>query len=173
MLILLVVVAFTQPARMIDKDVDIRINDFDYPGMGMGMGRMNGNRGFHRGEGFGRGGVAFGPAMIEYLELNDDQIEKIYKIRLKYDKKEIDVRSEQKKLRIDKNEAMKDMDFAKARNVTKKMSEVTSKIQLMKIDQREEMSKILNKEQIKQMKKMHLMRNKGGKKGKMGKGFKR
>ena len=112
--------------------------------------------------------------MIEYLELNDEQVEKMHKIRVKFDKKEIDLKADQKKLRIDKNESMKDMDFAKARKVSKQMSEVTSKIQLMNIDQKEEMSKILTKEQNEKMKKAHFMRNKGGRRdGKKGKGSKR
>ncbi|NOR46050.1 MAG: hypothetical protein GQ534_10745 [Candidatus Delongbacteria bacterium] len=139
-----------------------------------GMGKMNGERREHRGEGFERGDHRFGPQMIEFLDLNDEQVEKMHKIKIKFDKKDIDVRAEQKKLRIDKGEAMKDMDFAKARKVTKQMSAVTANIQLMNIDQKEEMSKILNKEQIEKMKKAHLMRNKGGRRdGKKGKGFKR
>ena len=160
LLTFLIVGSFAQVTKIIEKDVEYRIGDRDFHGMG----RMHGERGDHRGEGFERGDHKFGPQMIEFLDLNDNQIEKMHKIKIKYDKKEIDVRGEQKKLRIDKNEAMKDMDFTKARKVTKAMSEVTTKIQLMKINQKEEMSKILNKEQIKKMKKAHFMRDKGGKK---------
>ena len=87
---------------------------------------------------------------------------------------EIDLKADQKKLRIDKNEAMKDMDFTKARNVTKAMSESRTKVQLMNIDQKQEMSKIHSKEKIEKMKKAHFMRNKSGRKdGKKGKGVKK
>ena len=160
LLTFLVVGAFAQETRIIEKEVEYRIGDQNHHRMG----KMQGERKEHRREGFERGDHRFGPQMIELLDLNDEQVEKMHKIKVKYDKAEIDVRGEQKKLRIDKGEAMKDMDFTKARNVTKKISEVNAKIQLMKIDQKEEMSKVLNKEQIIKMKKAHFMRNKGGKK---------
>ena len=157
-------------------------NDFR-PGLrnhdGQGQGNFHGRKdnrkkGSRRGEGFERGDHRFGPQMIEYLDLTDDQVEKMHKIRVKYDKKEIDLKADQKKLRIDKNEAMKDMDFAKARKATKDMSEAGTKVQLMKIDQKEEMIKILTKDQVEKMKKAHLMRNRGGRKdGKKGKEFKK
>ncbi|MCK5761164.1 MAG: hypothetical protein KAH33_07710 [Candidatus Delongbacteria bacterium] len=170
LLAFLVVGSFAQPTRIIEKEVEYRIGDNDH----YGMGKRGRERGEHRDEKFERDEHRFGPQMIEFLNLNDEQVEKMHKIKVKFDKKEIDVRAEQKKLRIDKNEAMKDMDFTKARRVTKKMSEVTAKIQLMNIDQKEEISKILNREQIKKMKKFHLMRNKGGRRdGKKGKGFKK
>ena len=170
LLTLIVVGSFAQVTKIIEKDVEYRIGDRDHHRMG----RRDGERREHRGEGFERGDHRFGPQMIEFLDLNDEQVEKMHKIKVKFDKKEIDVKGEQKKLRIDKGEAMKDMDFAKARTVTKQMAQVMTKIQLMKIDQKEEMSKILNKEQIKKMKKFHLIRNKGGRRdGKKGKGSKR
>ena len=174
LLTLLVVGAVAQETTNMNNDSRPGFKNHDGQGHGDFHGRKDGRKGSRRGEGLKRGDHKFGPQMIEYLDLNDEQVEKMHKIKVKYQKKEIDVKGEQKKLRIDKNEAMKDMDFAKARTVTKQMSEVTSKIQLMKIDQKEEMSKILNKEQIEKMKKAHFMRNKGGRRdGKKGKGSKR
>ena len=173
LLTFLVVGVFAQEATNMNNDFRPELRNYD--GYGYFHGRNNnGRRESRRGEGFERIDHRFGPQMIEYLDLTDEQVEKMHKIRVKFDKQEIDVRSEQKKLRIDKNEAMKDMDFAKARKVTKQMSGVTAKIQLMKINQKEEMSKILTKEQVEKMKKAHFMRNKGGRKnGKKGKKFKR
>lgn len=130
------------------------------------MGRMDGKRDFHKRDGeFGRKDHdQFGPRMFEYLEMTDEQIEKFHDIKVKYDKMEIDVKADQKKLGIDKRESMKDMDFSKARKVTKEMAEVRTKLQLMKIDQKEELSKILTKEQLEKFKKMHLMREGIGRK---------
>lgn len=166
LLTFLVVGAFAQEATNMNNDFRPGFRHFEGHGDFHGRNDM-GRKGSRRGEGFERGDHRFGPQMIEFLDLNDEQVEKMHKIKVKFDKKEIDVRAEQKKLRIDKNEAMKDMDFAKARKVTKQMSEVTAKIQLMNIDQKEEMSKILNKEQIQKMKKAHFMGNRGGRKDKM------
>ena len=173
LLTLLVVGAFAQETTKMDND--FRPGFRNHEGHGDFHGRKDkGRKGSHRSEGLERRNHKFGPQMIEFLDLNDEQVEKMHKIKVKFDKKEIDVKAEQKKLRIDKNEAMKDMDFAKARKVSKQMSEVTSKIQLMNIDQKEEMSKILTKEQVEKMKKAHFMRNKGGRRdGKKGKGFKK
>ncbi|MCK4980572.1 MAG: Spy/CpxP family protein refolding chaperone [Candidatus Delongbacteria bacterium] len=172
LLTLLVVGAFAQEAVKTDNDFKPGFRNFE--GHGDFHGRKDMGRKDHRREGFERGDHRFGPQMIEYLDLTDEQVEKMHKIKIKYDKMEIDLKADQKKLRIDKNEAMKDMDFTKARNVTKAMSESRTKVQLMNIDQKEEMSKILSKEQIEKMKKAHFMRNKSGRKdGKKGKGFKK
>jgi len=175
LLTFLVVGAFAQEATNTNNDFRPGLRNQDGQGRGDSHRRNNNDRkGSRRGEGMERGDHRFGPQMIEYLDLSDEQVEKMHKIRVKFDKKEIDLKADQKKLRIDKNEAMKDMDFAKARKVTKDMSEARSKIQLMNIDQKEEMSKILTKEQVEKMKKAHFMRNKGGRKdGKKGKGFKK
>lgn len=171
LLTFIVVGSFAQPTKIIEKDVEYRMGNRDHHGMGKTHGERREN---HRREGLERRDHQFGPQMIEFLDLNDEQVEKMHKIKVKFDKKEIDIRAEQKKLRIDKGEAMKDMDFAKARKITKQMSAVTSKMQLMNIDQKEEMSKILTKEQVEKMKKAHFMRNKGGRRdGKKGKGSKR
>ncbi|MBN2789406.1 MAG: hypothetical protein JXR69_04400 [Candidatus Delongbacteria bacterium] len=125
-----------------------------------------GRKGFRKGGDFEGRGDGFGPRMIEMLELNDDQIEKMHKIKVEFDKKEIDLKATEKKLRIDKKEAMKDMDFSKARSITKEMSKTRTDLQILHIDEKEKMAMVLTKDQIAKMKKMHPMGNRDGKKGK-------
>ena len=102
--------------------------------------------------------------LIEELDLTDEQVEKMQKVRVKYDKKEIDLHANSKKLNIDREEAMKDMDYPKAKKLIIKISKIKTDIQLMHIDHKEEISKLLNKEQLEKFRKLHRMRNRSGKK---------
>lgn len=169
LLAFLAVGAYSQTSAPVDKGFKPGIGYPDCPEMG----RKDFSRNNHYRDGkFGKRDHEFGPRMIEMLNLTDEQVEKMHKIKIKYDKMEIDVKAEQKKLGIDKKEAMKNMEFDKAKKITKQMSELRTKHQIMNIDQKEEFSKILNKEQIEKMKKFHPMGNKGGRRdGKKGKGF--
>jgi len=103
----------------------------------------------------GRRGNHFGPMIVEQLELSNEQIDQIHKIKIKYDKMDIDLKAELQKLRIDKHEAMTEMNFDKAKEVTKKMAEIRTKTQMGNIDEMIELTKVLTKEQQEKMKDFH------------------
>ncbi len=137
------------------------------PGMGMencdgmgpmhkGMGRMDKKcgKGMNNDD-FDGNDRHFGPMMIENLDLSKDQTDKIHQIKIKYDKADIDLRAELKKLKIDKHEAMIELNFEKAKEVTKKMAEVRTKTQMGNIDEMSELTKVLSKEQLEKFKDMH------------------
>ncbi len=97
----------------------------------------------------------FGPMIFEKLELNIDQISKIEQIKIRYKKMNIDFDAEKEKLRIDRHQAMKDMNFSEAKNIVKKISDVRLKIQSSGIDEIAEITKILTKEQLEKFKEIH------------------
>lgn len=111
---------------------------------GMGMGMDNDNDKCH-----------FGPMMFEKLDLTKEQMDKIHQIKIKNEKLDIDSKAELKKLKIDKMEAMRSMNFDKAKEVIKKMSEIKTKSQIGNIDEMVEITKLLTKEQLDKMKDMH------------------
>jgi len=137
------------------------------PGMGMencdgmgtmhkGMGKMDRKCGREmKNDDFGGRGQHFGPMMIENLDLSKDQMDKIHQIKIKYDKADIDLNAELKKLKIDKREAMMELNFDKAKEVTKKMADVRTKTQMGNIDEMSELTKVLSKEQLEKFKDMH------------------
>ncbi|MDA3885969.1 MAG: Spy/CpxP family protein refolding chaperone [Candidatus Delongbacteria bacterium] len=160
LLTFLVVGAFAQTSAPADRSFKPGIGQPDCPEME--------RRGDHRRGNFEKGDHYFGPKLKEMLDLTDQQVEKMHKIKIKYEKNKIDLNADAKKLKIDKQEAMKDMDFDKAKKITKELSDIRTKMQIMKIDQKQEITKLLNKEQIEKMKKLHMMNERMGKKGKKG-----
>ncbi|MDA3838597.1 MAG: Spy/CpxP family protein refolding chaperone [Candidatus Delongbacteria bacterium] len=157
LLTLLVAGSFAQTSAPVDKSFKHGIGQADHSEMG------------RRGERREKGDHKFGPRLKEMLNLTDQQVEKMHDIKIKYDKKEIDLNATSKKLRIDKKEAMKDMEFTKAKKITNELSDIRAKMQIMDIDQKQDISKLLNKEQIEKFKKLHMMQNKMHKNDKMGK----
>lgn len=146
------------------------------PGHGMEMENCSGMGPMHKGmkgnrdkdgcdNDFEGRGQHFGPMMIENLDLSKEQMDKIHQIKVKYDKADIDLNAELKKLKIDKHEAMMELNFDKAKEVTKKMADVRTKTQLGNIDEMSELSKVLSKEQLDKFKDMH--KNPGMSKHKM------
>jgi len=136
------------------------------PGFGPGMENCDGMGPMHKGmegkrdrercgDDFEGRGQHFGPMMIENLDLSKDQMDKIHQIKVKYDKADIDLSAELKKLKIDKHEAMMELNFDKAKEVTKKMAEVRTKSQMGNIDEMSELAKVLSKEQLEKFKEMH------------------
>ncbi|MBN2858328.1 MAG: hypothetical protein JXN63_07995, partial [Candidatus Delongbacteria bacterium] len=96
-----------------------------------------------------------GPAMMEQLDLSKDQAEKIHQIKMKYEKSDIDTKAGLKKLKIDKHEAMRNMNFDDAKKTVRQMSELKTKMQISKIDEMAEITKVLNKEQLEKFKELH------------------
>ena len=94
----------------------------------------------------------FGPEMAEYLELSDEQINKIREIKNDFRKKEIDLDADVKKLKIDEREAMKNMEFDKAKKLVKKIGEKRTESRILDIEEKEKISKVLTKEQIEKFK---------------------
>ncbi|HQO10375.1 MAG TPA: hypothetical protein PLK90_01530 [Clostridiales bacterium] len=143
----------TKPGIVQANDVE---NCDGYGPMHKGMGKMHKNHGKNvRNDDFDRQGQHFGPMMIENLDLKKDQIEKIHQIKIKYDKADIDLKAELKKLKIDKHEFMSDLNFDKAKEITKKMADVRTKTQMGNIDEIAELTKVLTKEQLEKFKEMH------------------
>jgi len=122
------------------------------PGV-MGHKMGNDHQNCFKKDGMGRG--HFGPAMTEQLGLSKDQVEKIHQIRTKYEKNEIGMEADLKKIRIDKHEAMRNMNFDEAKKIVKQMSEIRTKKNLSKIDEMAEITKLLSKEQIEKFKELH------------------
>ena len=92
--------------------------------------------------------------MLEELELSKDQAEKVEQIKIRYKKMNIDIDAEKEKLKIDKHQAMKNLNFSEAKNVVKKISDVRLKGQNARIDEMSEIVKILNKEQNEKLKEL-------------------
>jgi Spy/CpxP family protein refolding chaperone len=122
------------------------------------MGRMNKGMN-HKMEKRGCGddfvGRAFGHKMVEQLDLNNDQLDKIHKLKVKYDRADVDLNADVKKLRIDKREAMKEMKFDDAKKITENISKAALKIKLAKIDEMKEINDVLTKEQKEKLKELH------------------
>jgi len=125
---------------------------------GNGPGVMGHKMGNDHNSRFKKGGMGrenCGPAMMEQLGLSKDQSEKIHQIKMKYEKNEIGMEADLKKLKIDKHEAMRNMNFEEAKKIVKQMSEIRSKKNLSKIDEMAEITKVLSKEQLEKFKELH------------------
>jgi Spy/CpxP family protein refolding chaperone len=125
---------------------------------GNGPGVMGHKMGNDHNDRFQKGGMGkepCGPAMMEQLGLSKDQSEKIHQIKMKYEKNEIGMEADLKKLKIDKHEAMRNMNFEEAKKIVKQMSEIRSKKNLSKIDEMAEITKVLSKEQLEKFKELH------------------
>jgi len=133
-----------------------RFNMENCTGNGPGvMGHKMGNDHNSRFKKDGMGKDHFGPAMIEQLDLSKDQFEKIHQIKMKYEKNEIEIEADIKKSRIDRREAMRNMNFDEAKKIVKQMSEIRTKKNLSKIDEMAEITKLLSKEQLEKFKDLH------------------
>jgi NACalpha-BTF3-like transcription factor len=137
-----------------NKPMGPGFNSQDCPGMGGMHNKMKhgGEKKFDRD---GMGNENFGPMMMEQLGLTLEQKEKIHQLKIKYEKNEIANNAELKTLRLDKREAMRNMNFENAKKVVKQMADVKTKIQISKIDEMNEITKVLDKGQLEKFREMH------------------
>lgn len=95
------------------------------------------------------------PMMFDQVGLSKEQQEKIHQIKIKNQKSDIDTKAELKKLMIDKQEAMRELNFEKAKEATKKISDLKAKSQIANIDEKIEIFKVMTKDQIEKIKEFH------------------
>jgi Spy/CpxP family protein refolding chaperone len=143
-----------QPAPEMKKGHGPDLAGNDCPQMGsmhkgMGKGGECGMKGMDHGK------DQFGPMMVQELDLSKDQLDKIHKIKVKFDRAGVDLKAEVDKLRIDKREAMKEMKYDEAKKVAQKMSDASLKIKFSKIDEMKELTEVLTPEQKAKFKDMH------------------
>ena len=132
-------------------------------GEGQGQGRKHGKmgkKGKKMKKSRGGNGFNFGPRMIEELKITDDQLVKIDAIRFEFQKKMIDVKANMQKTKLEKREAIKNEDFAKAKSITEAYFKNRATEEVDKLDMMEKMLNELTPEQRKKF--TTLKRNRGG-----------
>lgn len=106
------------------------------------------------------------------LNLTADQQKKMDEMHLKFQKSDIDKHAVIQKKAIDKQQAMRNEDFATAKKLTTELFDLKAELANQRIEQHEEMSKILTAEQKAKFKELRDdRRGEMHKKGKMKRGF--
>ena len=126
------------------------------PGMGMGMHRMGRGRELRqqgRGMHDRMGGMMY-RRIFAQLDLSENQMDKLDKIKSKYQEQQIDLQAKMKKLRLQKREAIKNHNYSKAKDVLEKIADVRKTMQENRIDGMKERWGVLTADQKKKADKL-------------------
>lgn len=99
-----------------------------------------------------------GMEMIKELNLTKEQQQKFEDMRLEHKKYMNTKQAEMENLRMDKQNAMRDGDYAKAKMLNKNIADLDLSIENTKVDHHQAMMKELTKEQQEKLKELRMMR---------------
>lgn len=88
------------------------------------------------------------------LGLSEDQIAKIQKVETEHQKAMIDLKAEKDKIKLEKRDAMKESEYDAAKKLNAKLTDVNEKIMNSKVDLKNEVEKVLTKEQLEKVKEL-------------------